>query len=663
MASFFLPRPLVVALLAGLLPASLALGSALGTVEQPPAAASALADTGPGIAKFVKIRTPGAPAIAPDGTMYVRDQPDGIFQLYRVKGDSVRPDFKGDKLTSYPDGLAGFSLSEDGSKILLYHAFGGNENIQISLLNTATGNITPLLNNPKVQYSINEWLHNDTGFVFTANDASANDFHIYRYDFTADGKGTITKLLAKEGSWGAGDITRDGSRALVGQFRSASDSSLHELNTATGELKDLTSAPSGSTVSIGPVGYMPGEQALLFTSDAENGLKKLFLRDLASGAILKPIASLDSFELDGASISRDRTLLGVSINQDGYGVLRLFRLPGFEEVTLPAIDQGVVALTELKGNRISWSLSNARTPGLNYTWQVPADSSAKPVPARQLTFADTQGIDLAAFPLPELIRYKSFDGLEIPGFLFLPAGYSKGTSIPFVVNYHGGPEAQFRPGFDRTVQYLLSEGFGVFQPNVRGSSGYGREFLMSDDYKNRWASVRDGVEAAAWLVTNKYATPGKIATYGGSYGGFMSVACLVEDQLRVDAGTQKARLFGAGVNVVGIVNLKTFLEQTSGYRRKLREAEYGPLSDPEFLESISSMNKIDKINVPMMIAHGLNDPRVPVGEAMQLAIGLMKRGMTPVQFYAPDEGHGFQKLENRLLFATQMSQFLKQNIK
>jgi dipeptidyl aminopeptidase/acylaminoacyl peptidase len=214
-----------------------------------------------------------------------------------------------------------------------------------------------------------------------------------------------------------------------------------------------------------------------------------------------------------------------------------------------------------------------------------------------------------------------------------------------------------------TVQYLLSEGFGVIQPNVRGSAGYGREFVMMDDYKKRWDSVRDGVEAAAWLVKNGYATPGKISTYGGSYGGFMAVACIVEDQSRVDAGTQKERLFGAGINVVGIVNVKTFLEQTSGYRRKLREVEYGPLSDPEFLKSISSIHKIDKINVPMMIAHGLNDPRVPVGEAMQLAIGLMKRGATPVQFYAPDEGHGFQKLENRLLFSKTMSRFLKENIR
>lgn len=661
-------RGLAMLLAAGLM-ASAACGQGAGPAGAPVATGTAgMADVGPGIAKFVRIRTPGAPAIAPDGTMFVRDQPEGVFQLYRVKGQDVRPGFDGTKLTTYADGLGGFSLSENGKHVLLYHAIGGNENIQISHLDPATGTISDLLKNSKVQHAVNKWLPDDTGFIYTANDASPNDFYIYRYDMTADGKGKITKLLGKEGSWSASDITKDGGRLLVGQYRSASDSSLHELIAATGELKDVTVLPSGgagaATVSIRAVGYLPGETSILYTSDAEQGLRRLFRRDLASGEISKPIASLDGFELDGAAMNRERTLLAVSINEDGYGVLKVYRLPGFEEVTLPAIERGVVALTELKGSRVSWVLSNARTPGVTFTYTIPEQSkAAQAVPAaRQLTYADTQGIDLAAFPLPELVKYKSFDGLEVPAFLFVPVGYKKGTAIPFVVNYHGGPEAQFRPGFDRTVQYLLSEGFGVMQPNVRGSAGYGRAFLMMDDYKNRWASVRDGVEAAAWLVANGYARAGKIATYGGSYGGFMSVACIVEDQQRVDAGTQKERLFGAGINVVGIVNVKTFLEQTSGYRRKLREVEYGPLSDPEFLESISSIKKIDKINVPMMIAHGLNDPRVPVGEAMQLAIGLMKRGMTPVQFYAPDEGHGFQKLENRLLFATQMSQFLKQNI-
>jgi dipeptidyl aminopeptidase/acylaminoacyl peptidase len=642
-------------------------GAGAPVLAQQPAKASA-----PGIDRFMKIRTPGSPTFAPDGTLYVRDWPDGIFQLYRVEGKEARPDGKMTALTSFHDGLAGYSMSHDGSKILLLHAVGGNENTQVSILDPKSGKTTALLANPKVQHAVNFWLRDDSGFVYTANDESPNDFYIYRYELGKDGgAGKGTKLLGKTGSWSAEDISQDKSRLLVTEFRSASDSSLYELDAKSGNLTDLTVTPKGEgqTVSVEPVGYMPGDGAVLFTSDIENGLRKLFLKDLKTGQVTKPISELEAFELDGAGMNREKTLLIATSNEDGYGVLHVYRLPTFEKVELPAIEKGVVAVTSLRGNHLIYSQNNAQTPGVAFAYDIPEKGSKTGAPT-QVTFADTQGIDFSRFALPQLVKYKSFDGVEIPAFVFFPANYgSKPHPIPFVVNYHGGPEGQSRPVFDKTIQYLTSQGFGVIQPNVRGSSGYGRSFLMMDDYKKRWDSVKDGVAAAAWLVEKGYATPGKMATYGGSYGGFMSVACLVEDQQQVDSGARKERLFGAGVDIVGIVNMKTFLEQTSGYRRKLREVEYGPLSDPEFLDSISSIKKVDKINVPMFIAHGFNDPRVPVGEAMQLANALKEKAVkekhmenVPHLFIAPDEGHGFQKLNNRLYFAEYMANFLKQTI-
>lgn len=620
----------------------------------------------PTIKQFLSIRSPGNPTLLPDGTLYVVDRPDGIVQLYRVQTDNARPEARTDskmtKISSFQDGMSGYTVSPDGNRVLLSAAVGGNENTQIYTLDKATGEVKPLVTGPKVQFAVNQWLDDSSGFFYTGNDASPNDFYIYRYDFgAAGGEGKTTKILAKEGSWSASDVTHDGSRLLVAQYRSISDSSVHELDVQTGELKDLSIKPADATASNSIVGYLPGETAILQISDIEDGKPKLHRRDLKTGKIDKPIPALDRYELDGASINVERNLLVVSVNEDGYSVPHLYRLPSFEEVQLPEMEKGVVGLSQLRGNIAIFTLSNARTPGEAYVWTVPAPGE-KSGPARQLTFADNQGINLSSFPLPELVKYSAFDGTEIPAFVYLPAGYKKGSPIPFVVNYHGGPEGQSRPGFNATIQYLLSEGFGVMLPNVRGSTGYGRAFHMMDDYKNRWNSVKDGVDAAEWLVNNGYAQAGKVAAYGGSYGGFMSVATIVEDQQRVDAGKKKERTFGSSVNIVGIVNMKTFLEQTSGYRRKLREVEYGPLTDPEFLASVSSINKIDKINVPMMIAHGLNDPRVPVGEAMQLAVGLKKRGVDPVEMYFPDEGHGFAKLDNRLLFTERMVKFLNETI-
>ncbi len=626
-----------------------------------------LEERGPGVEKFFRIRTPGAATIAPDGSLYVRDWPDGVFQLFRVPAGATppvaAPGTPMQQLTNFKDGLSGYSLSPDGKHMLVFFAAGGNERTQVSLLdmgntNPAT-NTTPLLANDKVVFSVNTWLHDSSGFLYTANDTSPNDFHVYRYDLASK---TSTKLLDKEGSWGAADLTRDASRVLVGQFRSASDSTLQELNTKTGELTNLaTFLPEGGTASLSAVGYMPDEKGVLFTSDHEpDGITRLYLRD-ASGNVSKPLASLDKYELDGASTNDDRTLLTVSANEDGYGVMYIYRLPGFERVALPQTPRGIVSATSLRGNQLVYSVSSARVPGLAFAYTIP-DAGKPAGEARQVTFADTQGIDLASLSEPQLITYKSFDGLEIPAFMYLPKDWKPGKPVPFVVDYHGGPEGQHRPGFDREAQYLISEGFGLLLPNVRGSSGYGRNFQMMDNYKKRWDSVKDGVYAAQWLVEQGYAAPGKISSYGGSYGGFMAVATLVEDTERVERGEAKQRLFGAGCKVVGIVNFQTFLQNTAGYRRKLREAEYGPLSDPEFLDSVSPLLRADKINAPMMLAHGLNDPRVPVGEAMQLAEALQRRGYDPEQVYFHDEGHGFAKLENRLLFQKRLSRFLKKNI-
>lgn len=665
--------------LSPILLAALAAGLAVAAaptvlVARPPEAAAPAAGKEKSLLeRFLNIRAPGAPRLTPDGTLYVQDRPEGIVQLFRIelKGADLqaRTDSPKTQLTSFKDGLSGYSISPDGRHMLVSHAAGGNENTQISRLDPRAhggkGEITPLLANPKVQFAANHWTQDCSGFYYTANEESPNDFYIYRYDFTPDGNGRSTKILAKEGTWGAGDSTADGARVLVAHVVSVSDSSVFELDVAGGpsaELKDLSVRPAdGSTSANEIVGYMPGEKAVLLISDVDDGKPKLHLRDLATGQVTRPISSIDQYEVDGADMNPERTLLAVITNEDGYGSLHLYRLPGFEEVALPPIEKGIVGVRQLVGNTLIYGLSNARTPGVSFLWNVPA-LGAKAEPARQLTFADDQGIDLSTFTLPELVKYTAFDGLEIPAFIYFPPGYDKSKPIPFIVNYHGGPEGQSRPGYSSTIQYLLSQGFGVMQPNVRGSTGYGRAFHQMDNYKKRWDSVHDGVDAAEWLVRQGYAAPGRIAAYGGSYGGFMSVATVVEDQNRVDAGKRTERVFGASVDVVGIVNMKTFLEQTSGYRRKLREVEYGPLTDPEFLASVSSIHQIDKINIPMFIAHGLNDPRVPVGEAMQLAVGLKKKGLDPVEMYFPDEGHGFAKVPNQILFNERMVKFLKETI-
>lgn len=642
-------------------------GAQVGVAQPAPRKAPSQAT----IAEFTRIRTPGGVQFGPAGEMYVRDWPDGIFQLYAVQGDpwkqTAGPGSSMTRLTSFPDGLGAASVSPSGLRIALSAASGGNENSQISILapqeQDESKRIIPILTNPRVQYNFSRWTQGGMSFLYSANDERPSDFSVYLYRFPGleHTAGSSVRLLSRPGSWAGEDMTDDGERVLVGEFRSVSDARLYELTVATGELRPVGRQPAeGSTAAVNAVGYFHDQDRFLYVSDIEEGIPRLFWHDLGSGLSNPVDPKLNAYEVDQAVMSDDRRVLAVVTNEDGYGVLHLYRLPSMEPITLPEIPRGVIGLADVSNSHVAFTLSNAQTPGLTFVMPVPPPGAAL-TPPRQVTFADDRGIDLASFTLPQLVRYTSFDGLEIPAFVYTPAGFKPGAPIPFVVNYHGGPESQFRPGFDRTIQYLVSRGFGVMQPNVRGSTGYGRAFHQKDNYRLRWDSVKDGVAAARWLVDNGYAIPGRMSTWGGSYGGFMSVACLIEDS-RQARQNNTTRLFGAGINVVGIVNFETFLKQTADYRRALREAEYGPLSDPEFLRSVSPINFMDDINVPMMISHGLNDPRVPVGEAMQLAEELQRRGFDPELLFFHDEGHGLAKLDNRLLFAERMVKFLKRTI-
>jgi dipeptidyl aminopeptidase/acylaminoacyl peptidase len=241
----------------------------------------------------------------------------------------------------------------------------------------------------------------------------------------------------------------------------------------------------------------------------------------------------------------------------------------------------------------------------------------------------------------------------IPAWFFRPQE-TDGRSAPVIVVVHGGPESQFRPVFNVLIQFFINHGYAVLAPNVRGSTGYGKAYSHLDDVEKRMDSVADLAYAAAWLKDQPDIDGDRLAVYGGSYGGFMVLSSL----------TTYPDLWAAGVDIVGISNFVTFLENTSDYRRAHRELEYGSLeSDREFLESISPSNHLAAIAAPLIVIHGANDPRVPVGEAEQIVDALSKRGI-PVQFLNfDDEGHGLSKLKNRLVAYPAIVDFLDMHLR
>ena len=309
------------------------------------------------------------------------------------------------------------------------------------------------------------------------------------------------------------------------------------------------------------------------------------------------------------------------------------------------------------GRRLAMTLNTARSPSDTFVLDLGRGALDYGKLVRW-TFSEVGGLDTRRFREPELIEYPSFDRLDgqrrrIPAWLYKPAGDGP---FPVVISIHGGPEGQARPGFSSTYQLWLQQlGVAVLVPNVRGSSGYGKTYVSLDNGYRREDSVKDIGALLDWVAERPDLDAARVAVFGGSYGGYMVLASAVHYSDRLKAA----------VDIVGISNFVTFLENTQDYRRDLRRVEYGDERDPQmraFLESISPLNDVEKMTVPLFVVQGENDPRVPVTEAVQLVAALRERGRTVWYMNALNEGHGYRKKENRDIYQQASVLFLRQHL-
>ena len=305
------------------------------------------------------------------------------------------------------------------------------------------------------------------------------------------------------------------------------------------------------------------------------------------------------------------------------------------------LDKSVVVLVRIKNGKVIYRTMNPD--------QISSPEAIDLETMKKITFGYrfSNGIDVTSFVSPELKKVKSFDGVEIPYFIYTP----KNGKPPYktIVYFHGGPSSQFRPYFITTFQYYLNKGYAIVAPNVRGSWGYGQEFMDMDNYKKRMDSVKDGKAVIDQLVKDGVSKPESFIAMGGSYGGFMVVASMA----------QYPENYMCGVDNVGVVDFVNFLENTKAYRRKLREVEYGPLTDKPFLRSISPTNMVDTIDGALLVVHGANDPRVPVSDAYILIEKMEKAGKKVEKLIFDDEGHGIRKMDNRLIYYGKSAEFIE----
>jgi dipeptidyl aminopeptidase/acylaminoacyl peptidase len=336
-------------------------------------------------------------------------------------------------------------------------------------------------------------------------------------------------------------------------------------------------------------------------------------------------------------------------NVDGFTELHLVEVGTWKELPAPKTLRGAISGVSFSrdGTKIAFTLSAPTLPADVWTYHLATGE------LRQVTHSTLAGIPIESFQSPSVVRFRSFDGLEIPGLLFLPSGAKKGDRLPTIINVHGGPESQASVAFAKATQYYLHRGYAVYHPNVRGSTGYGRTFMHLDDVRKRMDSVRDLAEAARWLEREGYSDSDRIAVMGGSYGGFMTLAAL----------TTYPDMWAAGIDIVGIANFVSFLENTGAYRRHLRISEYGdPEKDLDFLKSISPLTHADKIVAPLMVIQGANDPRVPRSEAEQIVAAVKARGGSVEYLLFEDEGHGVSKIPNQIKAYTRVGDFLDANL-
>ena len=667
------PRSLLHALLA--LALALALLSACATAPQPPTAPAAEAALQPPAA----LRAEGLPPVpqrllapiqrwtAVSGhnfvdwhptrrEMLVSHRPPGTStaQLFRVPAPLAAPE----PLTEGADPVTVASWEpREGRYIVFARGSGGNEAFQLYRLDPESREAT-LLTDPDQRHSLQTWVKSRSLAVVTS----------VALDRTADGgrREEITTSLSlldplqpasrrivaqlPGGGWGGVRVSPDERQLAIRRYLSAAESEIWLVDLADGQRRRLLPAVGEAMRASHQVAdWTPDGHALLLASDRASEFRELMRLDLASGRLERLSAHIP-WDTGAAQLSNNGRWLAFTANVEGRDELRL--LEAGSERALPGLPGGSVGRIGFHRERPELALVVNSAQGPAQVHSVELATGA--VRAWTLPVADAS-LNLAAIPDQQIVRWNSFDGRTISGVLTLPPARFGGQR-PLLMVMHGGPESQAKQGWQGRLNYLVQErGVAVLEPNVRGSSGYGKTVLALDNGRLREDSVKDMASALDWVVTQPRLDAKRVLVSGGSYGGYMALA----------ASVHLADRIAGAVSVVGISHFVSFLENTESYRRDLRRVEYGDERDPAmraFLEGISPLNGVDRINRPLFVVQGRNDPRVPWTESEEIVRRLQARGVPVWYLLADNEGHGFARRENADFYFAALVSFIEQTL-
>lgn len=605
-----------------------------------------------GLNRYQNVRSAGFLDWTEDGNgIFVSTRFGDVRQVHRVG----HPGGGRQQITFFDEPVGGFQRQPGGSKMVFTMDAGGSEFSQIFLLDPTGDDDAIMLTDGSSRNGSVVWDRNGEYIAYrsTRRNGASNDVWL----MNVSNPETARMVLASpDGTrWSASDFSEDNRKLLILNYVGNADSRIHLLDIKSGELRLLAGDPDNPSSNF-PLAFDRDGTGFWFITDVKGDYRQLAWQLLEEGAKPVIVSSDIPWNVEGATISDDRTRGVFSVNVDGFSQIYLFDMTSREFAPVKAIPTGLAYGFEFSpdGSKLGLTLNTSKTPSDSFVLDLGAGALEYGKLVRW-TYSEVGGLDTDTFIEPELVHYPTFDSTgggpeTIPAWVYKP---KEQGPYPVIIVIHGGPEGQSRPSFSSTYQMWLNKlGAVVIRPNVRGSSGYGKHYMSLDNGFKREDSVRDIGALLDWIETQPDLDKDRVAVYGGSYGGYMVLASAVHYSDRLKAA----------VDVVGISNFVTFLENTQDYRRDLRRPEYGDEREPamrEHLQAISPLTHVDKIKIPMLVVQGQNDPRVPVTEAIQMVDALRAQGQPVWYMNAMNEGHGYRKKENRDVYQQAAIMFLQ----
>ncbi len=587
------------------------------------------------VSRMSRVGFSRSPSFSPDGkTIAFVSNLSGLPQVWTVPAAGGFPRM----VTSFDDPVGGVEWSPDGAWIAFSLAPGGGMNAQVYLVKPDGTGLKRLTDGGKETNRLGNFRHDGKRLILGSNRRTGIGIDAYIYDVEAGRLDLVSEIA---GTGGIEDLSRDGKRALLNRLRYRGSNDLFLVDLAT--KKETLLTPHEGPGSFDGV-FSPDGKVVWVSSNG--GRDRLAFGRIVIAADGRP------GPIEIVAAREDAELQSFAIDDKGEKAALVWNVAGRHEMVIEdLLRMKVTATPKLPGDLVSgvtWSrdgkalamtASGATAPADIFLLEEISSSSSSSPSSRftRITESPHPGVDLSSLVSPELLKFSAHDGEPLSGWLYRPRG-AKGPG-PVVLSFHGGPEGQEVPSFRADYQALVAHGVAVFAPNVRGSSGFGKRFVNLDNGALRVNAVKDIVSCVDAVVKAGVADPKRIGIMGGSYGGYMTMAGLVD----------YPDMFAAGADLFGVVNFKTFFKHTEAWMAAISKVEYGdPATEGDMLDRLSPLTRIDRVKAPTLVLHGANDTNVPVIEAEQVVDSLKKRGI-PVEYVLfPDEGHGFQKLPNRI---------------